>query len=405
MDKPSRVDPEFNRRLALALPLAGLSLGLPGCRTSDPGAREAAPKPAATSAQVAPTEPTEPVGPLASLAPVLDVFPLGAPPWRTFDPFLFCVHHDDAYPPGNSALGPNASLEGRSLGSDFEGKDGWRMYHGDLVPGFPRHPHRGFETVTVTRRGYIDHSDSLGATARYGGGDVQWMTAGKGIVHAEMFPLLDTKAPNPAELMQIWINLPRARKFADPHFSMFWNPSVPDLVLSDARGGKTRLRIVAGAFDTAKAPAAPPASWAAQADTDVAIWTLEMTPGASITLPRASTGANRTLYFYRGRSLEVDGRELIVNVGVRLRADTPVTLVNGAQASELLLLQGQPIAEPVVQRGPFVMNTADEIRQAWADYRETHFGGWPWQGNEPVHAASKGRFAVHANGRVDRAPG
>ena len=336
---------------------------------------------------------------------MLDVFPLGAPPWPTFDPFLFCVHHDDAYPAGNQALGPAASLAGRNLGSDFEGRDGWRMYHGDLVPGFPRHPHRGFETVTVTRRGFIDHSDSLGATARYGGGDVQWMTAGKGIVHAEMFPLLDAKQPNPAELMQIWINLPRAKKFADPFFSMFWNPSVPDLVLPDARGGKTRLRIVAGAFDAARAPAPPPNSWAAQTDTDVAIWTLAMTPGATVTLPKASNGANRTLYFYRGKSLEVDGQQLLVNVGVRLRADTPVTLVNGGQPSELLLLQGQPIAEPVVQRGPFVMNTAEEIRQAWVDYRDTQFGGWPWTGNEPVHAKGKGRFAIHADGRVDRAPG
>lgn len=389
--------------MALALPLTGLSLGLSSCRATDPRSSEAAPEPA--RATPPPPRESEPVGPLASLAQVLDVFPLGAPPWRTFDPFLFCVHHDDAYPAGNAVLGPAASLAGRNLGSDFEGRDGWRMYHGDQVPGFPRHPHRGFETVTVTRRGFIDHSDSLGATARYGGGDVQWMTAGKGIVHAEMFPLLDAKGPNPAELMQIWINLPRSKKFADPHFSMFWNPSVPDLVLSDVRGGKTRLRVVAGAFDAARAPSPPPASWAAQADTDVAIWTLAMTPGATVTLPEATAGANRTLYFYRGRSLVIEGRELLVNVGVRLRADARVTLVNGAQPSELLLLQGQPIGEPVVQRGPFVMNTAHEIREAWADYRETGFGGWPWSGNEPVHAADKGRFAVHADGRVDRAPG
>lgn len=333
------------------------------------------------------------------------MFPLGAPPWRTFDPFLFCVHHDDAYPPGNTALGPNASLAGRNLGSDFQAKDGWRMYHGDLVPGFPRHPHRGFETVTVTRRGFIDHSDSLGATARYGGGDVQWMTAGKGIVHAEMFPLLDAKAPNPTELMQIWINLPRAKKFADPYFSMFWNQSVPELLVPDARGQKTRLRIVAGKFDGARAPVPPPASWAAQADTDVAIWTLEMTPGATLTLPKAAAGANRTLYFYRGQSLAIDGQELMANVGVRLRSDALVTLVNGPQASELLLLQGQPIAEPVVQRGPFVMNTNAEIRQAYVDYRETQFGGWPWPVNEPVHAADKRHFAIHANGQIDRAPG
>ena len=98
-------------------------------------------------------------------------------------------------------MGPAASLAGRDIGMDFEGKDGWRMYHGDVVPGFPRHPHRGFETVTLVRRGFIDHSDSLGATARFGRGDVQWMTAGRGIVHAEMFPLREREAAEPGRAL------------------------------------------------------------------------------------------------------------------------------------------------------------------------------------------------------------
>src|SRR5262245_42408334 len=113
------------------------------------------------------------------------VWRLGPPPWETADPFLFCVHHDDAYPAGNDRLGPAASLAGRDLGMDFAGKDGWSMYHGDVVPGFPQHPHRGFETVTIVRRGLIDHSDSLGAVARFGHGDVQWLPAGRGIPHPE----------------------------------------------------------------------------------------------------------------------------------------------------------------------------------------------------------------------------
>lgn len=394
--KPEPKSFQFTRRTALGLPAVSLSLGLDGCRgESSPNAASV---PGKTKANA------EPVGPLAALASILDVFPLETPPWKTFDPFLFCVHHDDAYPAGNASMGPAASLAGRNLGSDFGGKDGWSMYHGDVVPGFPRHPHRGFETVTVTRRGFIDHSDSLGATARYGDGDVQWMTAGQGIVHAEMFPLLDRTRANPTELMQIWINLPRVNKFAQPYFSMFWNSSVPELNRKDAAGKSTKLRIVAGSYEGSATPAPPPASWASVRDAAVGIWTVEMEAGASFTLPRAHRGANRTLYFYRGQSLSVEGRELPVNIGLRLRPEHDVVLANGSRSSELLLLEGQPIGEPVVKNGPFVMNSTDEIRQAYADYRRTQFGGWPWPGNDPVHPAEKGRFAVHADGRVDRAP-
>src|SRR3954451_1960573 len=178
-------------------------------------------------------------------SPLLETLPLGFP-WVTADPFLFCVHHDDAYPAGNERLGPAASLEGRDLGQDFEGKDGWRMYHGEVVPGFPQHPHRGFETVTIVRRGRIDHSDSLGATARFGAGDAQWLTAGKGIVHSEMFPLLNQDAPNPLELFQIWLNLPRASKFVEPHFSMFWKDAVPTYRAVDAEGRGTEVLVIAG---------------------------------------------------------------------------------------------------------------------------------------------------------------
>ena len=129
-------------------------------------------------------------------------------PWETQDPFIFCSYHYDEFPGGNENMEPNISLEGRPLGQDFASKDGWNMYHGANVPGFPAHPHCGFETVSVVTKGMVDHSDSLGGKGRFGNGDVQWLTSGKGVLHAEMFPLLN-KDKNPFEIFQLWLNLPK----------------------------------------------------------------------------------------------------------------------------------------------------------------------------------------------------
>ncbi|RPJ69520.1 MAG: pirin family protein, partial [Acidobacteria bacterium] len=290
-------------------------------------------------------------------------------PWQTFDPFLVCVHHRDAYPRGNEKMGPAAPLKGRRIGQDFEGQDGWRMYHGSTVPGFPQHPHRGFETVTVVRSGYIDHSDSLGATARYGAGDVQWLTAGGGIQHAEMFPLRDQHAPNPLELFQIWLNLPRRRKMVSPYFSMFWRDAVPVWRLQDEGGRSVEVMVVAGRLETLDPPAPPPDSWAAEPDSEIAIWAIRLSAGAGWTLPRTARGVGRTLYFFQGDTLDVGGRTVPEGSLVQLRPDLDASLVNGRKEADLLLLQGRPIGEPVVQYGPFVMNTDEEIQQAFLDYR------------------------------------
>jgi quercetin 2,3-dioxygenase len=333
---------------------------------------------------------------------VIRIKPLGFP-WETTDPFLFCAHHDDAYPAGDERMAPPAaSLVGRDIGQDFEGKDGWRMYHGEVVPGFPAHPHRGFETVTIVRRGLIDHSDSLGAAARFGQGDVQWVTAGRGIVHSEMFPLLDRSGPNPLELFQIWLNLPRSDKMADPYFTMLWNDQVPRQMARDAAGRTTEVTVVAGRLGEATPPAPPPNSWAARPEADVAIWTITMSPGAQWTLPPAAAGSTRTLYFFRGAGLKLAGRDVPPNHGVELRPQA-VELEAGPDGAQLLLLQGKPIAEPVAQYGPFVMNTRAEIQQAFIDYQRTRFGGWPWPSEAPVHPREEQRFARHADGRVEKA--
>jgi quercetin 2,3-dioxygenase len=322
--------------------------------------------------------------------------PLGIP-WETSDPFLFCMYHNDAYPPGNDKLGPAASLAGRNIGQDFEGKGGWRMYHGQDVPGFPQHPHRGFETVTIIRHGFIDHSDSLGAIARFGPGDVQWLTAGRGIVHCEMFPLLKPDKPNPLELFQIWLNLPGTGKMVDPHFSMLWSERIPKHVIDG-----TEVTIVAGKLGEIQPPAAPPKSWAARGDGDVAIWTVKLAPGARWVIPAVQAGTNRTVYFFNGSSVAIGGESLARHAAVQLDQEVEVTVENGPDESEFLFLQGRPIGEPVVQYGPFVMNSRDEIQQAFRDYQVTGFGGWPWSSDEPVFPRSEGRFARHADGHTER---
>ncbi len=336
---------------------------------------------------------------------MLQRFPIGFQ-WPTIDPFLFCVHHLDHYPAGNAVHGPAASLDGRDLGQDFAGKDGWRMYHGDRVPGFPQHPHRGFETVTFVRRGLVDHSDSLGAGARYGGGDVQWLTAGKGIVHSETFPLLDADGPNTLELFQIWVNLPAADKFAEPHFSMLWADDIPHLEERDSEGRLAEITVVAGSIAGLVPPPPPPASWAAMPENDVAIWHIRLEAGSTWVMP-AADGADtvRVAYVFDGQGADAhagfDGDRVAVGNGAMLACDRDV-VVHSDGGAEVLVLQGRPIGEPVAQYGPFVMNDRAGIEQAFSDYRSTQFGGWPWPSDEPVHGSDPQRFARRPDGVVER---
>ena len=305
-------------------------------------------------------------------------------------------------PEGNEHLGPAATLAGREIGSDFAGIDGWRMYHGTAVPGFPRHPHRGFETVTFVRRGFVDHSDSLGATARFGRGDVQWLTAGRGVLHSEMFPLLDREHANPCELFQIWLNLPAADKMVDPYFTMLWNEDLPRHTVVGTDGRRAEITIIAGELAGLRPPPPPPDSWAARPESDLAIWHLALEPGAQLSLPAARGPQTvRTLYVFEG-SARVGDDEVEAPTGAVLRSDEPVEITAGYVGSEALVLQGRPIGEPVEQYGPFVMNDRAGIEQTFADYRDTGFGGWPWTADDPVHPRDAERFARRPGGDTER---
>lgn len=354
-------------------------------------------------------------------------------PWKTFDPFLFCVHHHDRYPAGTPAMEIPSSLRtGREIGSDFSGKDGWSMYHGSTVPGFPAHPHRGFETVTVTRKGLVDHFDSAGGKGRYGLGDTQWMTAGSGVQHCEMFPLLNQSGPNEVELFQIWLNLPRAKKAASPTYTMLWAETTRTKSFD---GGRARVRFIAGmdryfpdSTDAAEGGTGqvaftggpPPDSYGASEKSDLLIWEITLECGGRFTIPKArAVGVNRALYLFKGSKVVLgdSGKDLHVGFGVHLHGSVDLSLVaekcsgskdstgtNAAQHHELLLLQGVPLGEPVVQHGPFVMNTREEIQTAFRDYQSTQFGGWPWPRDDQVNPPSESRFAVFPGGKLQHPP-
>lgn len=335
-----------------------------------------------------------------TMNPILSTKPLGFQ-WETADPFLFCVHHEDYFPKGNEQMGPDANyLNGRHMGDDFIIKDGFRMYHGKSVPGFPGHPHRGFETITVVRKGIVDHADSMGAAGRYGNGDVQWMTAGKGVQHSEMFPLIHADKENTMELFQIWLNLPKKNKMVEPHFKMFWRESIPNHIHTDAANKKTIVEVIAGALEKSQAPTPPPDSWAADPTNEVAVWNLKMEAGATFTIPKASAGVNRIIYFYEGKDVVVAGTTITNYHAIELKADVDVE-IKATEDTSILMLQGKPIGEPVMQYGPFVMNTKQEINEAFEDYHKTQFGGWPWSRYDQVHDRNKKRFAKYADGKLE----
>jgi redox-sensitive bicupin YhaK (pirin superfamily) len=329
-------------------------------------------------------------------------------PWPGTDPFLFCAHHLDRYPAAQAdqGLAPQ-QLGGRALGSDFSRLDGFSMYHGTRVPGFPAHPHRGFETVTIVPNGLVDHADSLGATARYGDGDVQWLTAGRGILHAEMFPLRDTQGGNLLELYQIWLNLPARDKMVEPAFAMLWDERIPRYRTATEDGAVAEVKVIAGRYQpqeqtgpALQPPPPAPNSWAADPAAELAIWQLTLAPGARLTLPAATLArTRRTLYAHTGEQLEVAGQTQQGARLVEVDARTPLLLVNrGTQTAEVMVLQGVPLNEPVVAQGPFVMNTQAEIEQTQREFARTRFGGWPWPDAGPVHPAEQARFAKLPDG-------
>lgn len=316
-------------------------------------------------------------------------------------PFIITAHHLDYYPEGNSDMGPKEYLKNQNIGDDFNLKAPWRMYYGDTIPGFPVHPHRGFETVTIVEQGFVDHTDSLGGTGRYGEGDVQWLTTGAGIQHCEMFPLLNEDKANTMELFQIWLNLPSKSKMNKPHYKMLWKEDIPVISEIDSKGNTTKVKLISGKYKDSEALSPPPDSWAFDKENNVNIWIIDMESEAEFTLRETSETAGRMVYFYEGENLYIDDEFLESKSYAELVPNMSITFKNGKSPSKILLLEGEPINEPVAAMGPFVMNTKEEIIQASRDYRETEFGGWPWNIGGPVNPIDSGRFAKFSDGTIE----
>lgn len=316
--------------------------------------------------------------------------------WPTQEPFLFCAHHNDHYPAGNDKLGLNSThFAGRDMGSDFHEKDGFRLYHGAEIPGFPVHPHRGFETITIVRKGFADHADSLGAAGRYGEGDVQWMTAGAGVQHSEMFPLVHKDKDNTLELFQIWLNLPKKNKMVPPDFKMFWANDIPRI-----KEDKLEVSIISGEYGGQKFFNAPTNSWAADPSNDVNILLVKMEKGGKFSYPGKS-GTNRSLYFFECEGASINGQNITGKKALFVESTADISIEANSNL-EFLLMEAKPIGEPVVQHGPFVMNTKEEIVQTIRDYQATHFGGWKWQRSDMIHGPGTERFARYPDGRVEK---
>lgn len=210
-----------------------------------------------------------------------------------------------------------------------------------------------------------------------------------------MFPLLERDRPNPFELFQIWLNLSARSKMVEPAFNMFWAEDVPRLVTHNGAGSTEVVCIVGAPGDASVAlpPSPPPDSWAADPTADLAIWTIKMEPGARWTLPPASGGeTRRQLFFFKGSTVGLNGQIISSHSAIEVQCSQVIDIVNGDESGEFLMLQGRPIGEPVVQDGPFVMNTSEEIDQAYRDYRQTRFGGWTWPSIAPIHGFERKKF-------------
>ncbi|MQU07782.1 pirin family protein [Pseudomonas helleri] len=228
--------------------------------------------------------------------------------------------------------------------------------------GVGQHPHRGFETVTIVYKGEVEHRDSTGNGGIIGPGDVQWMTAASGILHEEFHSEAFARSGGALEMVQLWVNLPAKDKMAKPGYQGILDREIPQLALKDNAG---TLRLIAGEFDGTRGPA--------RTFTDIDVWDIRLNAGKSATFDLPA-GRNSALVVLHG-TVEVNGAQAVGEGQLALfeREGTQIKL-HASHDVVLLILSGEPIDEPIVGHGPFVMNSEAEIHQAFRDFQSGKFG-------------------------------
>jgi len=223
----------------------------------------------------------------------------------------------------------------------------------DYLAGFPAHPHRGFETVTYMLDGHMQHKDNHGNTGDLGPGDVQWMSAASGIIHSEM----PQQSEGRMRGFQLWLNLPAKEKMRPAAYR-----DIPAREIPAVKKGPAEVKVIAGSFDGTTGPIHG-------GSTDPYYLDVHLAPGAVFETPLPA-GHNAFLYVYEGETLVGDDKRALGNRAAGLLSDgSGVKIFAKEKGARVLVLAGKPLREPVVQYGPFVMNTREEIEQAVADYQ------------------------------------
>lgn len=235
----------------------------------------------------------------------------------------------------------------------------WQFPPGDEKRGVGAHPHKGFETVTVAYQGELEHRDSSGGGGKIGPGDVQWMTAGNGIVHEEFHSRGFTRQGGALQMAQLWVNLRAKDKTAPAGYQTLLNAQIPVVLLPDGAG---TVRVIAGAYDAQQGPA--------KTFTPINLWDVTLRAGKSAVLPVPS--GHTTAFLVLSGAVTVNGGKTAQegDLAIFSREGGSIALEANSTADALLLLMdGEPIAEPIVGHGPFVMNSRAEIQQAFTEYQ------------------------------------